>query len=83
MLINKTKLRRTALILANEMVPECLPNTYVDTAGREWDYSRVNKMPKKQYTQVCPEFFDTMEAKVLNMLKAHIKSMPPGGKTIK
>ena len=45
MLINKTKMRQTALIIANEMSPESLPNTYVDNNGKEWDYRRVNKLP--------------------------------------
>lgn len=83
MLINKTKVRKVALTLANELAPDAMPDKYVDHNGKEWDYSRVNKMPKKQYTQVCPDFFNTIEAKVLNMLKEHVKNMPKGGKTIR
>ena len=85
MLINKTKVRRIALAFANERATSDseLPDKYVDKDGREWNYKNIKKIPKKQYTQVSPEFFDVIEAKVRNLIKDHINSMPRGGKTIK
>lgn len=85
MLINKTKVRKIALAFANERAngESHLPDKYVDSEGKQWDYRSVNKCPKKQYTQVSPDFFDTIEAKVRNLIKDHINSMPRGGKTIR
>lgn len=85
MLINKTKVRKIALAFANERAngETALPDKYVDSEGRQWDYRSVKSCPKKQYTQVSPDFFDTIEAKVRNLIKDHINSMPRGGKTIR
>lgn len=85
MLINKTNVRRAALELANKKAnaDSTLPDTYTDSNGRVWNYSSVKRAPLKRYTQVSPEFFDTIDAKVRNVIDQHIKNMPRGGKTIK
>lgn len=74
-----------ALAFANRRATEGsqLPDKYVDSDGREWDYTSVKKQPVKQYTQVSPAFFDTIEAKVRNLIEDHINNMPRGGKTIR
>jgi hypothetical protein len=85
MLINKTTVRKIALAFANERAnrENALPDKYIDSDGREWNYKNIKKIPKKQYTQVSPAFFDTIEAKVRNLIMDHINSMPRGGKTLR
>jgi hypothetical protein len=85
MIINKTKVRRVALALANKHAGDtsALPDKYMDSDGKQWNYSGCKKHPRKQYTQVSPEFYDTIDAKVRNLIENHIKSMPRGGNTIK
>lgn len=85
MLINKTNVRRVALELANLKAnsDSSLPDTYTDSQGKTWNYSSVKKTPMKKYTQVSPDFFNVIDAKVRNVIQQHVNSMPRGGKTIK
>lgn len=84
MLINKTNVRRLALTIANERAQSWLnlPSRSVDSNGRVWNYDAMSKAPLKKYTQISPTFFDTLDAKVRNLIKDHIEQMPRGGKTI-
>ena len=82
-LINKTRVKRHVLIVANENAPCALPEQVTDSNGREWDYSRCFKVQKRRYTQVSEKFMEELEAEFRVILNKKLSDLPKTGKTIK
>ena len=84
-LINKRAVRAFALKVANSKYPAPeLPDRYVDSTGREWDYTGAKKHGKKRrYTQVSGDFMQHIESLLRANIQAHIEKMDPKGSTIK
>ena len=84
-LINKRAVRALALKVANSNHRATeLPDTYVDSTGRQWDYTGAKKHSKKQrYTQVSSSFMEHIESLIRANIIAHVNKMDPKGHTVK
>lgn len=81
-IINKVATRKFILTAANELTPSPVVKKMVDSAGREWDYSRCLTNVKK-FTSVSQEYIDSIDAEVRNLIVSKLKTSPPRGKTVK
>ncbi len=80
-LINKVATRKFILMAANEQSSE-LPDMYIDTNGRRWNYSRCGKHIKK-FTSVSIDFIDSLDGDFRRLIVEKLKKYPPKGKTVK
>lgn len=84
-LINKMATRRYVLAVANEKTNknnESRPDTYVDSEGKTWNYSRSRKN-LKQFTSVSGDFLESLDYEFRKLISDKINKMQLRGKTIK
>jgi hypothetical protein len=84
LLINKTNTRKYILMVANEHANNItIPDTQVDSSGKQWDYSCLTKHPLKKYTQVCPTLIEDLDRVLRKTIYEHVDKMKRGGKTVR
>ena len=77
--------RRYVLAVANERknkANEELPDTYTDSEGKTWNYSRSRK-GLKQFTNVSADFLDSLDYEFRKLISNKINEMQLRGKTVK
>ena len=83
-LINKSKVKKFSLDIANEKAKRSLPDKWTDSTGKKWDMARCNSLSdRKQFTQVSQDYLNDVESEVRNLIKKKIKLIPLVGKTLK
>ena len=83
-LINRSKVKKFALDVANQQGKVSGPTKWKDAQGREWDMQRCLSLSnKKRFTQVSKEFLDSIDGEVRALIKKRVKKLPAVGKTVR
>ena len=86
-LINKRAVRKMLLDAANAKFPGGeLQDTYTDSGGKEWDYSRANKLvstKNKGFNRVSSDVFEAMEQWIKNRVRFLVNNIPYAESTVK
>ena len=83
-LINRSKVKKFALDIANQQSRVSGPAKWTDQQGRQWDMQRCLALSsKKRFTQVSKEFIDGIDGEVRALIKKRVKKLPPVGKTVR
>jgi len=85
-LINKTRVKRKCLQIANDVYDtfEQSPAVRVDANGREWNMSRARAARTKgKFTQVSQSLLDELDHDVRKLIYDRVTKHPQSGKTVK
>lgn len=83
-LINKRSVRTAILEIANSKYAHVLPDSSIDSTGREWSYTRANQaIASKQFTQVTQQLLTDIDVHVRIYIETHLNKNPQTGKTVK
>lgn len=85
-LINKTRVKRKCLQIANDVydVFDAIPSSRIDADGKEWNMSRaLAARTKGKFTQVSQSLLDELDRDVRKMIYERVTRQPQSGKTVK
>ena len=86
-LINKRAVRKMILDAANaKFPPGQLQDTYTDSSGTAWDYSRANQLmstKNKGFNRVSSDVYSAIEQFLKNRLRFLISNIPHAESTVK
>ena len=85
-LINKTRVKRKCLQIANDVYDtfENTPSTRVGADGMQWDMSRARAARTKgKFTQVSQSLLDELDHEVRKLIYDRVTKHPQSGKTVK
>lgn len=85
-LINKTRVKRKCLQIANDVydVFDDTPSSRIDAEGKEWNMSRARAARTKgKFTQVSQSLLDELDRDVRKMIYERVTRQPQSGKTVK
>lgn len=85
-LINKTRVKRKCLQIANDVYDtfDTTPNSTIDADGKEWNWSRARKARTKgKFTQVSQSLLEELDHDVRKLIYERVIKQPQSGKTVK
>ena len=86
-LINKSAVRKMLLDAANAKFPTGqMKDIYTDSTGKEWDYSRANKLASnknKGFNRVSSDVYSAIEQFLKNRIRFLVDKIPHADSTVK
>ena len=83
-LINKHRVRKMILTMANSKYAYQMDNLAIYSTGREWDFTRANAARQKgQFTQVSQQILQDIDISVRLHIETYLDNNPQVGKTVK
>jgi len=85
-LINKTRVKKRCIQIANDVYDNFndLPDTRVDSSGREWNWRGVREARTRgKFTQVSQSLLEELDTQVRKLIYERVTKHKQTGKTVK